>query len=328
MTELVSVVMATFNGEKFLRAQIDSILNQSYSNIELVAVDDASTDNTLGILFEYASIDNRVKVYNLKKNIGFICNFERGINLSKGEYIVLADQDDIFRNDKISLLLKVLLENSACDLAISDLSLIDDSDFLIADSMWKKQKRNPPSGHPFKHLAHENFANGCAMMMRRKLLTKILPFPANCIVHDWWIAIVAASERSGGICLVNESLTYYRQHDFNLIGCNERDPISIFKNLVILFVNQGASERYSVRKNDLIKQISRINGYLSVDIWSSNDKAYLLKYKCVLENLLNDEHNRIFKRISFIPQRIVYSMATRSIRQIAEVLYFSIFPLR
>lgn len=326
MTNLVSVVMATFNGEKFLRLQIESILNQSYKNIEIIAVDDLSEDNTLSILMEYANLDHRVKVYDAERNIGFIRNFERGIKLAKGDFVVLADQDDIFKNDKIIKLLKALFRNSSCDLAISDLGLIDEHDQIIATSMWKIQKRNPPSGHPFKYLVHENFATGCSMMIKRKFLDKILPFPNNCIAHDWWIAVAAASENSGGICLINETLTYYRQHDSNLIGCKKRNSISIIKNLRIFFFGNIASARYFVRKNDLNKQVLRINGYLSANIWSLNDKLYLLKYKRILENWLNNEYYNFYKRILLIPERIISSMAMRSARQIGEVVYFSLFP--
>ena len=96
MNDLVSVVMATYNGDKFIRLQIESILNQSYSNLEIVVVDDASSDNTLTILQEYANADDRISIYPNDKNIGFVANFERGLMLVKGEYIALSDQDDIF----------------------------------------------------------------------------------------------------------------------------------------------------------------------------------------------------------------------------------------
>ena len=235
MNDLISIVMATYNGEKYLRPQIESILTQSYENIELVVVDDASTDRTLSILKEFAVRDNRIYIYPAEKNLGIKANFERGIRLAKGEFIALADQDDIFRSDKLEVLINTLKAYPERDLAISDLSLIDENGNVLSESMWKSQKMNPSAGHPFRCLVYENFATGCAMMIRRRLLDSALPFPPNWGMHDWWIAVVAASENAGGIYLVREALTSYRQHASNVIGARKRAPLSISKNIAIFF---------------------------------------------------------------------------------------------
>lgn len=216
--EVVSIVMTTFNGEKYLRQQLDSILQQTYQYLELIVVDDASMDGTLSILEEYAALDDRIHIFPAKKNLGLVANFERGLKLAKGDFIALSDQDDIFRRDKIELLLTELKDYPSCDLAISDLSLIDKDGNEFAQSMWHYQKLNPKQGKPFRRLLYSNFATGCAMMFRRRLLYLATPFPANCIVHDWWLAVVAASSKGGGICLVKEPLTAYRQHLSNVIG--------------------------------------------------------------------------------------------------------------
>jgi glycosyltransferase involved in cell wall biosynthesis len=135
-SEMVSIVMATYNGEKYLRQQLDSILEQTYQHIELVVVDDASTDKTLSVLEEYAAMDSRVHVFPAEKNLGLVANFERGLRLANGEFIMLADQDDIFRKDKIELQLAALQDHPNRDLVVSDLSLIDESGKEIAPSMW------------------------------------------------------------------------------------------------------------------------------------------------------------------------------------------------
>lgn len=328
MNDLISIVMATYNGEKYLRPQIESILTQSYKNIELVVVDDASTDRTLSILKEFAVRDNRIYIYPAEKNLGFIANFERGIRLAKGEFIALADQDDIFRRDKIEVLINTLKAYPERDLAVSDLSLIDENGNVLSGSMWTSQKRYTSTGHPFRHLVYANFATGCAMMIRRRLLDFALPFSPNCLSHDWWLAVVAASEKSGGICLVREALTAYRQHASNVIGAGKRAPLSISKNIAIFFSRQKGRERFELRNSNLMAQICRLNGYLFLDIWSSNDRLVIEKYKKVLQNYLADEHSSFFKRLSCLPQRLHYCIQSRSMRIIAEVVYFSIFPFR
>lgn len=328
MNDLISIVMATYNGEKYLRPQIESILTQSYKNIELVVVDDASTDSTLLILKEFAVRDNRIYIYPAENNLGFIANFERGIRLAKGEFIALADQDDIFRSDKIEVLINTLKAHPERDLAVSDLNLVDENGNVLSESMWISQKRYPSTGHPFRRLVHANFATGCAMMIRRRLLDFALPFPPNCLVHDWWLAVVAASENAGGICLVREALTSYRQHASNVIGARKQAPLSVSKNLTIFFSPHRVRERLDIRNSDLMAQISRLNGYLFLDIWSPDDRLVLKKYKKVLQHYLADEHSSFFKRLSRLPQRLHYSILSRSMRRIAEVVYFSIFPFR
>ena len=92
---MISIAMATYNGELFIREQLDSILTQTLSDWELIVCDDGSTDNTLSILQEYANNDSRIKIYQNETNLGFKRNFEKAIGLCSGEYIALCDQDDI-----------------------------------------------------------------------------------------------------------------------------------------------------------------------------------------------------------------------------------------
>src|SRR5690606_33629827 len=108
---LISIALCTYNGEKFLAEQLDSIVNQTYKNIEIIAVDDCSTDRTLTILQKYASKDVRVKVYSNKTNKGYSKNFEYAISLCTGDYIAVSDQDDIWVSDKLELLINKIRIN-------------------------------------------------------------------------------------------------------------------------------------------------------------------------------------------------------------------------
>ena len=121
-SELVSIVMATYNGEKYLLRQLDSILQQTYQHIELIVVDDASTDGTLSILEEYAALDDRIHVFPAEMNLGLVANFERGLRLAKVDFIALSDQDDIFRKDKIEILLTAFIDQPNRDLAVGEYS--------------------------------------------------------------------------------------------------------------------------------------------------------------------------------------------------------------
>ena len=103
---LVSVVMATYNGERFIGAQLNSILEQTYPNLEVIIVDDGSTDGTANLLKQYAERFNNIRLFFNEQNIGYVRNFEKGMLLAAGEFLALSDQDDIWDKQKLSLLMQ------------------------------------------------------------------------------------------------------------------------------------------------------------------------------------------------------------------------------
>ena len=106
---LISVVLATYNGEKYIEEQINSILQQTYSPLEVIIVDDASTDNTVSILRQFETSHSCIKVFTSEVNAGYIKNFEKGMLLARGEYIALSDQDDIWEEEKLCRLMEEIL---------------------------------------------------------------------------------------------------------------------------------------------------------------------------------------------------------------------------
>lgn len=119
---MISIAMATYNGEKYLREQLDSILAQTIQDFELIVCDDCSTDSTVQILNEYVEKDSRIKVFVNAKNLGFRKNFEKAIGLCKGEYIALSDQDDIWMTEHLELLVDNIQNK---DLIAGNSELID-----------------------------------------------------------------------------------------------------------------------------------------------------------------------------------------------------------
>lgn len=329
MNALVSIVVATYNGEKFLRQQLESILNQTYSNLEIIVVDDGSTDETLNILQEYVETDKRINVYRSVKKLGFVGNFERGLLLTKGEYIALSDQDDVFRKDKIELLVDTLQANPKCDLVASDLSLIDANGHVYVKSMWAHHKMNPVAGHPFKRLVVSNFLTGCAIMVRRRVLNVALPFPADCLVHDWWLALTAARSDAGGICLVHQSLVFYRQHDLNTYGARILAPLTFNKIINRFFLGKKAEGGMVFRHKEIQLTLARLNGYLLFEKWTHDNLSFINSYIDAIKRLSLDSENSIFTRVRLLPGRLKYFfLAKKSLRDIAEIIYFSIFPSR
>jgi glycosyltransferase involved in cell wall biosynthesis len=204
---LISIALCTYNGERYLREQLDSLLAQTYSNLEIVAVDDVSTDRTVELLREYERRDSRVRVIVNPRNLGFIRNFERAIGLCKGSLIAPCDQDDIWLPDKLRTLVRHLGRHS---MVFCDSELIDAQGRTLGcmSQFWTMQDLNDPIAFAFT-----NCVSGHAMLFRRDLLATQPEQPAD-LFYDWWLAVLAAV--NGGIVYCPQKLVRYRQHGNNV----------------------------------------------------------------------------------------------------------------
>ena len=212
--------MTTYNGAKYLKSQLDSILNQTVEVFEVVVCDDGSTDETLSILKDYSK---RIKLswHVNAHNLGFVGNFEKAISLCTGEFIVLADQDDVWYPNKVEALLDAIGDNL---LIHSDCDLIDEAgDILVKNFKGEIRTHKNPEDFLFA-----NVVTGCTAMIRRELLTRTLPFPHGISYHDWYFAIHAAY--LGRLTYTAQSLTGYRQHTNQDTGSGASEKSSIFRN--------------------------------------------------------------------------------------------------
>lgn len=202
---LVSIALCTYNGERFLRQQLDSLVNQTYKNIEIIAVDDKSTDHTYSILEEYRKRFKFIKVFQNETNLGFRKNFESALSKTSGEYIALCDQDDLWRDDKIAIQVNQMANNI---LVYHDSAFIDERGQLLKKNM--SDVMNFYKGNQCHYFLFENCVSGHSTLFRRSLLSSLLPLPLN-IYHDKWLGFVAASK--GNIDFSLEPLVNYRQHE-------------------------------------------------------------------------------------------------------------------
>ena len=225
MNNLISIAMCTYNGERFLNEQISSILEQTYRNFELVIVDDNSKDNTINIIKEYQSKDNRIKLFQNNKNIGFLKNFEKAISLCRGDFIALSDQDDVWKKNKLEIFLKNINDNM---LIYSDAILIDEYSKEIGSQLIRPN-HNLVQGKCNKAFIFYNCVSGNTLMFRRELVCNIVPIPKNIIFHDIWIAFLASTY--GTITFTDESLTYYRRYNEQITSNKKKDYKSIFDRI-------------------------------------------------------------------------------------------------
>lgn len=206
---MLSVCMATFNGEAFLREQLASVLVQLGAADEVVVSDDASTDGTPGILKEVG--DPRVKVLENEARFGPILNFERALKAARGEVIFLADQDDVWLAGKVNACLEAL---KTADLVLHDAFILKSGQ---RESETLFERRQVKRG--FWRNVLRNSYSGCCMAVRREVLEAALPFPKGIPMHDQWLALVA--ERKFRTAFLKEPLIDYRVHGSNATGTGE-----------------------------------------------------------------------------------------------------------
>lgn len=214
----VDVLLATYNGEKYLKCQLDSILNQTHKNIRLLINDDCSTDNTRVILKEYEEKDDRIKVKYNEKNLGYVKNFEDLLKRVENKYFALSDQDDFWKKEKIEKSLNKLLEEDA-DLVFTDLEPVDEKLKIITPSMvrFMQMDKNIKKHQDYKLLFLRNCVTGCTILSKKELINKYIPIPTKKpMVHDWWMALIIS--QIGKITFLDEPTIKYRQHGNNQLG--------------------------------------------------------------------------------------------------------------
>lgn len=213
----ISVCMATYNGEKYIKQQVESILVQLDEDDELIVSDDSSTDHTVCILKSFN--DPRIKIFNNTKKRGVTHNFENAIEKSTGSFIFLSDQDDVWEKDKVE---KVLAKLNEVDLVLHNGQLIDGEGKLINQDLFSIYKTR--KGY-LKNLTRNTFV-GCCMAFKRELIAEILPIPNKIMMHDMWIALVA--EKKGSTALLPEQLIQYRRHENNASTTSKKSSNTLF----------------------------------------------------------------------------------------------------
>lgn len=233
---MISVCMASFNGAKYIQKQLDSILKQLGEEDELIISDDGSTDGTLEIINGYEDaritllhhIRPTVNAQHYRVNRYVTSNFENALMHSKGDYIFLADQDDIWAENKIQVMTDFAQSNTDKDLFLSSICVINE------DGSIKKSKVTPQISSFFKGLIVAKYL-GSSMMLTRRLLEGVLPFPKGIVSHDAWIGAMATFKHR--MAIVDEPLLLYRRHGKNVTSKEIHTPIykKLGYRLVILF---------------------------------------------------------------------------------------------
>ena len=206
---MISVCVATYNGEKFIREQIESILCQLSSDDEIIVSDDGSTDGTIVIINCIG--DKRIRIIEGPRKHSPTFNFENALKEAKGDYIFLADQDDVWKTNKVEVCMKWLQKY---DCVVSDAEVTDSNLNPLYPSLYAIMQVR--QGHIY-NTVWKNGYTGCCMAFRRNILEASLPFPKDIPMHDIWIGNVAAYKYN--VKFISEKLVLFRRHN-ETISCN------------------------------------------------------------------------------------------------------------
>ena len=233
---MISVCIATYNGERYIRQQIESIVCQLNVDDEIIVSDDGSTDGTLDIVKGIG--DKRIKIIEGPGRKSPILNFECALKASKGDFIFLSDQDDVWKPDKVEICMK-WLKTYHC--VVSDAEVTDNRLKPLYPSLYTIMQVR--QGRIYNTI-WKNGYTGCCMAFRRNVLEASLPFPKDIPMHDIWIGNVAAYKYN--VIFIPDRLIHFRRHE-NTISCNGKGSkftiwqqmkfrLNIIKNIIRLLL--------------------------------------------------------------------------------------------
>lgn len=262
--EKIDILMPTYNGEKYLREQLDSILNQTYKDIRIIISDDCSKDSTPEILKEYKEKDERVEIYLQEKNLGVVKNIEFLLTKVENPLYMLADQDDVWLINKIEKSVEKLNKENA-DLVFGDLEVVDKNletmypsfgDFMLLNRKINKYINSYKVNYLY------NCVTGCTLLSKKEFIDKILPLPtySKYLIHDYWIGLVVAL--NGKLTYMPEKYIKYRQHGNNEVGTNKiSHGFKKLEEVRELFINVklGVFGTYVERKEVFPEEIQKLN---------------------------------------------------------------------
>jgi glycosyltransferase involved in cell wall biosynthesis len=277
---LVSIVVACYNGQQFIESQMLSLASQTYSNLEVIIVDDASSDGSYEYLEKYVKSYPNYSLVRNSVNLGLVATFEIAINIARGEYIALCDQDDIWFPNKIEQLMANIGNNW---LIHSDANLIDETGQIIKSSYFNSCKHHINS---YAQYLIENNVTGCTALFKRELFNLIgNKFPLGTTVHDRVLAILASKQDK--LIYLNLPLMSYRQHANNQVGAISQTSITVSAQRHLLdldaltnldYFNNDVDLYFAQQYYNVILKRKPINYKLMVWIQQKFGWIWLLKY--------------------------------------------------
>lgn len=315
---MIDILLATYNGEKFIRPQIESILSQTFQDFNLIIQDDGSSDGTVDILRSYqAEFPDKISVFENRAPTGCATkNFLSLAQRSTSDYVMFCDQDDVWLPDKVKITYRAIKEleqeseNKDIPLLIhTDLQVVDENLNLLNKSLFRYQKMNLKRDK-LNNLLVQNIVTGCTVMCNKKLVELLNWVADDCdlvIMHDWWMALIATT--FGKVKFVDQGTILYRQHQTNQVGAKKAKSLSYL-------LGQLANFKIATRViDDTYSQAGKF-----LDIYQqilSCEKIKIIKRYVQLNNYNKPKKIFIMVRYGFFKYGFL-----KKIGQIIKVLFF------
>lgn len=281
----ISVVIATFNGSKYIVKQLNSILNQTLLPDEIIVCDDNSTDETVFLLTPYLS-NGKIKLIVNETRLGVVENFKKAAKAATyGNWLAFADQDDIWVPQKLSKLgaaMALLDTENTPALVYSDLTVIDKNDDVISSSFWQKQEIKPQKIR-LATILYGNVVTGCTMIINYSMVKEFFLMNNQNYFHDEWMGLIAYS--FGRVKILNEPLVLYRQHENNITFSEDYKTPGFIDGLkenmnYLLGKKKFLSRQFNVAKAFLLQYQGKLtNDQISTfeNFISQENKNYILQ---------------------------------------------------
>ncbi|MGB7985355.1 MAG: glycosyltransferase family 2 protein [Terracidiphilus sp.] len=294
----ISVALCTYNGERYLREQLNSIASQTRVPYEVVICDDNSTDATLDIVESFVqSVSFRVRVEHNSFRLGSTHNFEKAIQSCTGDLIALCDQDDVWRPDKLSVQAARLESDSSIGGLFSDASLVDSESNSMGRTLWQSidfrpdRQRQVQAGKTATVLLSQSVVTGATLMFRAELIPLVCPIPSSW-VHDGWIAWIIALHSK--LDLIQEPLSSYRIHSIQQYGVLPSIRMRICKR------QKAAFSEYL----DCVRQLQDLCSYLDKR-WGAKFSFSMSFIRSKIRHLnmrANLPQNRLLRLLRVLPE--------------------------
>ena len=285
---LIYILLSSYNGEKYIEEQINSLIKQTYKNWNLLIRDDGSSDNSINIIKKFEKKYKRISLIKSSGNLGACKSFLQLVEYTKKqfnpEYIMFCDQDDVWLKNKIQDSIDYMKEKEESQpdtpiLISTNLTLVDKNLQSLERTYFELLDVNP-NKTSLRLLIHRCTIAGCSCILNKSLIKRIYDIPNKAIMHDYWIALIAAS--FGNIYRINESSILYRQHDSNYTGVNIKTSKKIY---IILNFNLTRAQAH---QNKLYKQASSFLRIYNKELNEKNKKLF--------EQYISISKSNIFKR--------------------------------
>lgn len=261
----ITILLATYNGERHLEAQLESLFKQKGWAGKILARDDGSSDKTVEILRQYP---DRIEILPTHSRLGVVGNFSALMEHCNSPYMMFCDQDDVWNEDKIQTTfheMKKLESHYGATtplLVHSDLAVVSENMTPIAPSYWNYACLYPKSSKTLNRFLIQNVITGCTAMFNLALARKAAPIPAQASMHDWWVGLIASAV--GKIGVVDKSTMLYRQHQKNTLGAQ---PFAFKRGFVKLF---GPNPEIRAHNKKAYAQAEALLAHVSLGVAEQN----------------------------------------------------------